>query len=65
MSAWHLTVRLWGVRGSFPTPYKQNLGFGGNTPCVEVRLPNGEVFILDAGTGIRQLGLSLLRERRE
>lgn len=62
MSSWHLKVRLWGVRGSFPTPYSSNLGFGGNTPCVEIRLPGGEVLILDAGTGIRQLGLALARE---
>lgn len=62
MSSWHLQVRLWGVRGSFPTPCHQNLGFGGNTPCVEIRLPGGEVLILDAGTGIRQLGQALYRE---
>ena len=62
MSSWHFTVRLWGVRGSFPTPYAANLGFGGNTPCVEIRLPGGQVLILDAGTGIRQLGLALNRE---
>jgi phosphoribosyl 1,2-cyclic phosphodiesterase len=62
MNSWHLKLGLWGVRGSFPTPAAKNLGFGGNTPCVEVRLPDGEILILDAGTGIRQLGLQLAQE---
>ena len=53
-------VRFWGVRGSVPTPDPQNLGFGGNTPCVEVLVPAGEVVILDAGSGIRALGEALL-----
>jgi phosphoribosyl 1,2-cyclic phosphodiesterase len=34
---------------------------GGNTPCVEVRTADREVIILDAGTGIRALGLELDR----
>jgi phosphoribosyl 1,2-cyclic phosphodiesterase len=62
MHSWQLKVRLWGVRGSIPTPIPQNLGFGGNTPCVEIRLPGGEVLVLDGGTGIRQLGMDLRRE---
>ena len=62
MSSRRLKVKLWGVRGSFPTPYASHLGFGGNTPCVEVRLPGDEILILDAGSGIRQLGQELLRE---
>jgi phosphoribosyl 1,2-cyclic phosphodiesterase len=33
--------------------------YGGNTSCVEVRAPNGSLIVLDAGTGIRSLGLSL------
>ncbi len=57
-----LQLTLWGVRGSIPTPDAENLGFGGNTSCVEVDLPNGELLILDAGSGIRGLGLRL-RER--
>ncbi|MES2392218.1 MAG: MBL fold metallo-hydrolase [Acidobacteriota bacterium] len=53
-------VRFWGVRGSVPTPDAHNLAFGGNTPCVEVLGPADEVIILDAGSGIRALGESLL-----
>jgi ribonuclease BN (tRNA processing enzyme) len=34
--------------------------YGGNTPCVEVRTDSGWLVILDAGTGIRELGRNLL-----
>src|SRR4051812_15336964 len=57
-----MRVRFWGVRGSTPTPQIQNLTFGGNTSCVEIRTPGGECIILDAGTGIRNLGQALIRE---
>jgi len=57
-----LRLRLWGVRGSTPTPQPENMSYGGNTPCVEVRLPSGEIFLFDAGTGARKLGQSLLEE---
>jgi phosphoribosyl 1,2-cyclic phosphodiesterase len=53
-----MTVRFWGVRGSIPSPGPQTCRYGGNTACVEVRAA-GELLILDAGTGIRQLGLAL------
>jgi phosphoribosyl 1,2-cyclic phosphodiesterase len=36
--------------------------YGGNTSCVEVRLDDGTAIVLDAGTGIRPLGLQLDRE---
>ena len=54
-------VRFWGVRGSISTPGPNTLFYGGNTSCVEVRA-DGELVILDAGTGIRALGLSLQQE---
>ncbi len=54
-------VRLWGVRGSLPTPGPDTRIFGGNTPCVEIRC--GErILIFDAGSGIRPLGNLLLEE---
>jgi phosphoribosyl 1,2-cyclic phosphodiesterase len=56
-----LQLTFWGVRGSIPTPAPENLGYGGNTTCLELRLPNDEVVIIDGGTGARQLGLSLLQ----
>lgn len=55
------TVRFWGVRGSIPSPGPGTVYYGGNTSCVEVRA-DGELIILDAGTGIRHLGQSLKDE---
>lgn len=55
-----LRVRFWGTRGSIPTPGAQTVRYGGNTPCVEVRTEEGWLIILDAGTGIRELGRALL-----
>jgi phosphoribosyl 1,2-cyclic phosphodiesterase len=55
-----LTVRFWGTRGSIPSPGPSTVRYGGNTPCVEVRTESGWLVILDAGTGIRELGRSLL-----
>lgn len=52
-------VKFRGVRGSFPTPTKNTLEYGGNTACVEVNV-NGRLIILDAGTGIIGLGEDLL-----
>lgn len=60
--AFRMRLRFWGVRGSIPTPQFENLEFGGNTACVEVRLPGGDVLVFDGGTGIRDLGLLLTRE---
>lgn len=56
-------VKFWGVRGSIPTPGQTTVFFGGNTSCVEVRA-DGEIIILDAGSGIRPLGESLAAEFR-
>lgn len=55
-----MKVRIWGCRGSLPTPGRETVGYGGNTSCVEVALENGDVLVLDAGSGIRRLGLELL-----
>lgn len=54
-----LDVRFWGTRGSIPSPGARTVRYGGNTPCVEVRTPTGLV-ILDAGSGIRELGHALM-----
>ena len=55
-----LHLRFWGTRGSVPTPGARTVRYGGNTPCVEVRTGTGWLVILDAGTGIRELGRSLM-----
>ncbi len=61
-SASEMLVKFWGVRGSIPTPCIQNTGHGGNTSCLELRLPGGEVIIVDGGTGVRPLGAALMQE---
>jgi phosphoribosyl 1,2-cyclic phosphodiesterase len=57
-----MRVRFWGVRGSTPTPQKDNMEFGGNTSCIEVRTDSNQVLIFDGGTGIRLLGKELEEE---
>lgn len=54
-------ITFWGVRGSVPTPGAATVRYGGNTSCVEVRA-DGQIIVLDAGTGIRALGLEMAKE---
>ncbi len=53
-------VRFWGVRGSIPTPGPRTRRYGGNTSCLEVR-SESTICIFDAGTGLRELGVALMR----
>ena len=53
-------IRFRGIRGSYPTPKKDFLTFGGNTACVEVHCGN-QLIILDAGSGIIELGLDEIK----
>lgn len=57
-------VRFWGVRGSVPVPGPDTVFYGGNTSCIELRADD-EIIVLDAGTGIRPLGLRLVEEFRD
>ncbi len=59
-----MKVKVWGARGSVPSPGPQMNRYGGNTSCVQVTLNDGTELILDAGTGIRTLGLGLTGSRR-
>ena len=54
-----MQVKLWGTRGSIPSPGPETIRYGGNTSCVGVTLSDGSLLALDAGTGIRSLGLAL------
>ncbi len=54
-----MQVRVWGCRGSVAVPGPDTVKYGGNTSCVEVRLASGHVLVLDAGTGMRPLGVSM------
>lgn len=51
-----MKIRVWGCRGSLASPGPDTVRYGGNTSSVEVRLDDGTLIILDAGTGIRELG---------
>ncbi len=53
-----MQLRFWGVRGSVAVPGAATLEFGGNTSCVELE-GAGDVILFDAGTGIREAGLSI------
>ncbi len=61
-----MRLKFWGVRGSIPTPGPGTVRYGGNTTCLQLvgdqeSTLGGEVLIIDAGTGIRELGLELLK----
>lgn len=51
-------LKFWGVRGTFPAPGPYHARYGGHTPCASVETPAG-VLVVDAGSGLRDLGLSL------
>jgi phosphoribosyl 1,2-cyclic phosphodiesterase len=55
-------IRFWGSRGTIASPGADTVRYGGNTSCVEVRLDDGSVLVLDAGTGLRALGLALVKD---
>src|SRR5215831_19608338 len=59
-----MRICFWGTRGSIPTPGNRTAIYGGNTSCVEVRTADNTLIILDCGTGIRELGLDILRSGR-
>jgi phosphoribosyl 1,2-cyclic phosphodiesterase len=54
-----MRVKIWGTRGSVPSPGPETIRYGGNTSCVQVSLEDGSILVLDAGTGIRSLGLAM------
>lgn len=57
-----MRIRIWGCRGSIPTPGAATLRYGGNTTCLEIRTGDGQIVVVDAGTGVRNLGSFLSRE---
>ena len=54
-----MIITFYGVRGSTAMPGPMTAKYGGNTSCVHIELESGHDLILDAGTGIRQLGNKL------
>ncbi len=60
-----MNVTFWGVRGSIPTPGYETAKYGGNTLCVEIRFEGCDrTLIVDAGSGIRRLGIEMSRRPR-
>jgi phosphoribosyl 1,2-cyclic phosphodiesterase len=64
MSSDQFIVRFWGTRGSYPVPGPQTVRYGGNTTCVELQV-GPHTLIVDAGTGIINLGYDLVRRSKE
>lgn len=58
------TVTFWGVRGTMPVPGRDALEYGGNTSCVTVETFRDDLFIFDAGTGLKPLSDALLARRK-
>lgn len=59
-----IDMTFWGVRGTLPKTGPDALRYGGNTNCVSLEFGKHPMFIFDAGSGIRELGGHLLRQRR-
>lgn len=57
-----MKIKVWGVRGSIPTPGESTLRYGGNTSCIQVEVPDDSnpkrrnLIVFDGGSGIRPLG---------
>lgn len=60
-----MVIKFWGVRGSVPVSGIEYIKYGGSTTCVEITTKNGGTIIVDAGTGIRKLGIKLTSEKRK
>jgi phosphoribosyl 1,2-cyclic phosphodiesterase len=58
-----MKIKIWGCRGSIPTPGPATLRYGGNSTCVEIRTSRGQLIIVDAGSGVRNLGWVLSQEK--
>ena len=54
-----MRIRIWGSRGSIAAPARESARYGGDTSCIEVRLDDDTLIVLDAGTGARGLGRAL------
>lgn len=60
-----MQLTFYGVRGSTPAPGPEFVKYGGNTACVHIELDDGTDIILDAGTGIKNLGQKLAAKKTD
>ena len=51
-----MKATLWGTRGSLASGGPDTVRYGGDTAAIEVRGPDGQFVVLDAGSGIRPIG---------
>jgi len=58
-----MNIVIWGCRGSITTPGPSTIRYGGESTCIEVINDQGQIIVIDAGSGIRKLGQKLLKER--
>ncbi len=61
----HMNLSFWGCRGTLPVLGEGSLRYGGNTSCVSIEFPRDELFIFDAGSGIKSLSNHLLKQSRK
>lgn len=57
-----MDITIWGCRGSIPSPGLKTIRYGGESTCIEVRTEEGQIIIIDAGSGIRKLGQKLIKD---
>ncbi len=58
-----MIIKCWGSRGSIPVSGEKYIKYGGDTTCLEIRTKSNDIIIIDAGTGIRRLGICLTDEK--
>ena len=59
-----MNIIIWGCRGSITTPGPETIRYGGESTCVEVITDEGQLIIIDAGSGIRKLGQKIIKEKK-
>lgn len=59
-----MKITVWGCRGSLTIPGPSTVRYGGNTTCVEIRTADNQVIVVDAGSGMRNLGKALLAQNQ-
>lgn len=57
-----MIVKFWGTRGSIPVPGFNTFKYGGNTPCIQITTEDNRIIVLDAGTGIREMGNQIIKD---
>lgn len=59
-----MVIKLYGTRGSLPVATRETVKYGGNTTCLYVESKAGDAIVVDAGSGIRELGGYLVKKKK-